>query len=187
MFRGTHFVQEMGGRFSGHLSILGVGKSLHAMLASARGEGSVAMRDGSISGLMVEAVGLDVAEALGLAIGHDVRVGIRCGRADIDIEHGKASLTRFLLDTSDSLLVATGSPDLGKEMLDVQVETRAKDFSLIDVTAPATAKGKFTRPEVEIGDIDPFPFFDTGDQKDLDCQKLLGAVIDPGHRNADSK
>ena len=186
LFQDTRFVQEMGGRFSGRLYILGVGESLHAMLASARGEGSVAMRGGSISGLMVEALGLDVAEALGLAIGHDVRVGIRCGRADVDLDHGKAALTRFLLDTTDSLLVATGSADLGKETLDVQVETRAKDFSLIDATAPVKVKGTFSKPQVEIGDIDSFPFFDPGDQEDLDCRTLLGNVTEPAHRDADS-
>lgn len=182
-FKNTRFVQEMGGSFSGHLYILGVGDSLNAMLASARGGGSVVMRGGSISGLMVEAIGLDAAEALSMVVTEDARVGIRCGRLDVDIEQGKASVTRFLLDTTDSLLVAQGSADLGQEMLDVQVEARAKDFSLIDLGAPVRVTGTFTEPDIAIGGIDLFPFLEMGEQKNLDCDDLLGDVAPHAHRD----
>jgi uncharacterized protein involved in outer membrane biogenesis len=181
VFKDTRFVQEMGGQFLGHLYVLGVGESLDAVMASARGQASVAMRDGSISGLMVEAIGLDVAEALGLALSEDAQVGIRCGRADADIEKGKATLTRFLLDTTDSLLVATGSAKLGEETLELYVEAREKDFSLIDASAPVHVYGNIAAPEVEVGDLEDFPLFEMGEQQDIDCETLLGDAVEHRH------
>jgi len=182
-FKHSQFVQEMGGEFSGHLYLLGVGDTLAKMLANSRGQGSISMRDGNISGLMVEAVGLDVAESLGLLVSDDVRVGIRCGRMDFDVEGGEARFTRFLMDTSDSLLVATGTLDLGKERYDIQVEAREKDFSLIDMTAPVHVAGAFDDPEVEIGGIDPFPFFKAGDQTDISCKELLSDATAQAHED----
>ena len=51
------------------------------MMGTARGQGAIAMREGSISGLIVEAAGLDIAEALVLVIGEDARVKITCGKS----------------------------------------------------------------------------------------------------------
>lgn len=179
-FQGTGFVQEMGGRFSGHAYLLGVGNSLAEVLATARGEAVVAMLEGSVSGLMVEAAGADVTEALGLVLGGDARVPIRCARADIGVEAGHADVSRLLIDTPDSLLVAKGFVDLAREYLEIQVEARAKDFSLIDINAPVRVWGPFRNLEYAIGGIDPFPFLELGGQEDLDCTRIVNEVLQSG-------
>ncbi len=177
-FEGTPFVQETGGLFSGHAYVLGAGKTVAEMMGAARGEGAIAMREGSISGLIVEAIGLDVAEALVLVVGDDARVGIRCGRVDLDVNEGKVNVARAVLDTTDSLLVGKGFVDLGKETFEVQIEARAKDFSLIDIAAPVRAYGSFADPSVAIGGVDPLPFFEMGDQENIDCESLIGGAVE---------
>jgi len=67
--------------------------------------------------------------------------------------------------------------DLGQEKFDVQVEARAKDFSLIDFAAPVRAYGPFTDPSVSIGGLDPLPFFEMGDQNDIDCASLISDAV----------
>ena len=180
LFTDTRFVQQMGGRFLGHLFLKGSGRSLHEVLADSHGSASLAMHDGSISGLMLEVIGLDVAEALSLVVSDDARVAIRCGRADMDIEHGTGKLTRFLVDTTDTLLVATGSVDLAKEQFDIYLEAREKDFSLIDASAPVHLHGSFDDVAFDIGDMDAFPLFNEGDQKDISCTELLADAIEHG-------
>ena len=184
-FEGTQFIKETGGRFSGHAYVLGVGKTVADMLGTARGEAAIAMREGAISGLLVEAAGLDIAEALTLVIGDDARIGILCGRIDLDVEEGKVSVERAIIDTTDSLLIGKGLVDLGQETFDVQIESRAKDFSLIDVAAPVRAYGSFTDPSVAIGGIDPLPFFEMGEQENINCDALIsdafGQQFKKGH------
>lgn len=176
-FKDTQFVQETGGRFFGHVYMLGVGKSVDQMMATARGQGSIAMRDGTVSGLIVEAAGLDVAEALVLVVGDDARVPIRCGRIDLDAEEGTVNIKRAIVDTADSVLVAKGDVQLGEESFQMQIEARAKDFSLIDIAAPVRVHGAFTDPSVTIGGIDPLPFLEMGEQESLDCDDLVGGAV----------
>ena len=184
-FKGSAFVQEMGGRFSGHLYLLGEGRNLDQMMASASGQGWIGMRDGTISGLMVEAIGLDIAEALVLAVGEDARVAIRCGRIDLDASAGKMTTKRAIIDTSDSTLLAQGIVNMKSETMDLQVEARPKDFSLIDMAAPVALSGSFKDPSISIGGLDPLPFLELGDATDLDCERLLGGKLSPAEVRED--
>lgn len=177
-FKDTRFVQEMGGRFFGNANVLGAGKTPKEMMETARGQGVVAMRDGSISGLIVEAAGLDVVEALALVIGKDARVPIRCGRIKLDVQEGTVKIKEAVVDTTDSLLVAQGSVRPAQQTFDMQIEARAKDFSLIDMAAPVRISGSFSNPSVAIGGLDPLPFFEEGDQQDIDCDKLLSGALE---------
>lgn len=172
-FQNSEFVQEMGGRFVGGVDLRGSGQSLADMLGTADGSVMLGMRDGSVSGLLVEAAGLDLVEALALLTGGDVAIGIRCGLLDATVTGGVARFERGVVDTTDSLLIVQGAADLGKEYVDVQIEAREKDFSLIDAAAPVRIEGPFSGPGLAIGGIDPLPFFEMGEQKDIDCGKLL--------------
>ena len=175
-FARTEFVQEMGGVLSGQIYLLGSGESLDTMVRSARGSGHLVMREGQMSALIVEAAGLDVAEALGVLIGGDVKVPIRCAVTAVKADNGAISLRRLAVDTEDSLIVGQGDIDLKSERMQIQIEARAKDFSLLDFSAPVVISGTFVDPSIGIGGIDPLPFFEMGDQKDVDCQVLINAA-----------
>lgn len=176
-FRNSDFFEQMGGRFFGRLYLLGVGHSVSEMMAVARGQGALAMRDGSISGLLVEAAGLDLIEALVLVIGDDARIPIRCARADVQVDNGVVQVKQGVVDTTDSTLVSKGQVDLGEEAFDLQIEARAKDFSLIDAAAPVRVYGPFSDPSFAIGGLDPLPFFEMGDQENIDCAALLRGAV----------
>lgn len=173
-FQDTQFVQEMGGEFTGTIYLLGSGQSLAEMMAQARGRASLGMTGGRISGLLVEAAGVDVAEALLLTVVGDTALAIRCARTDLVVTEGVAHLRRVIVDTTDSTLVARGRVDLGAQTLDLQIEARAKDFSLIDVAAPVRLQGPWQDPDVAIGGLDPLPFLELGQQGNVNCDRLLG-------------
>lgn len=201
-FRNSDFVKQMGGRFFGNVYVIGQGESLADMMASLNGDGAVAMRDGSISALLVEAAGLDLVEALGLVFTDDSRVAINCGRADLDVKGGQAIVRQAVIDTDDSVLIARGGLNLTAQEIDMQVEARAKDFSLIDMNAPVAVTGPLSDPGFSIGGLDPLPFFELGDQEDLDCAALVEGSLrlkrepgksgeardgEPGNENAEDR
>ncbi len=185
-FRDTNFVQEMGGLFSGHLYLLGEGESLDEIFASVGGTGWIAMRDGTISALLVEAVGLDAAEALVLVLDGDARVKIRCARIDVDVVDGKIDVSRAIIDTSDSILLAKGWVDLDSETLELQIEARPKDFSLIDLAAPVVISESIRDFSISIGGIDPLPFLELGQATDLNCARLLSGEISAAEVEAEN-
>jgi hypothetical protein len=143
------------------------------MLAAGNGDVVLGIQGGSVSGLLVEAAGLDLVEALALVIEGDAPIGIRCGLLEAKMEDGVARFGRGLVDTTDSLLVVGGAADLGEETVDVQIEAHEKDFSLIDAAAPVRVQGPFRDPSIAIGGVDPLPFFEMGDAEDIDCGRLL--------------
>lgn len=172
-FRGTKFVQEMGGRFAGSVSLNGTGFSVADILAQADGAASIIFEEGSMSGLVVEAIGLDLAEALAMLVTGDARIALDCGRVDMQVRSGRAKIVQAVADTSDSVIFADGSVNLGEERLDVKIQASSKDFSLIDAAAPVAITGPFRDPVIGIGNIDPLPFLEIGDQQDLDCSAII--------------
>jgi uncharacterized protein involved in outer membrane biogenesis len=160
-FKGSEFVEEMGGLFAGNLYLLGVGRSLAEIAATARGQGVVTYREGTVSGLLVEAAGLDVVEALALVVGEDTPVTVRCGGAGFEADGGRITIRQAFVDTSDSLLVAAGS---------------------LDMAAPVRVSGAIADPDFGIADLDPLPFFELGDQENIDCEaayKQLAQSVRP--------
>lgn len=178
-FQGTDFVDEMGGGVFGQLRLAGTGRTLDEILSAGRGGGHLATREGQVSGLMVEAAGLDVVEALALAVGEDQPVKIRCARVGFRIEDGLVKVRRAFAETNDSLLLADARVHLERKELEAQVEAREKDFSLIDLAAPVTLSGPFKDLGVAIGGVDPLPFMEMGETKDVDCKRLLRGA-EPG-------
>lgn len=89
-----------------------------------------------------------------------------------------------MISTTDSVIVFAGNLDLATEQVDVQVESRAKDFSAIDLSAPVLVSGSILDPELEIGGIEPLSIVERGDQEDLDCDALADniSVKAPGAR-----
>jgi hypothetical protein len=168
-FRETRFADELSGALDGELYVLGVGASVDALLASARGDAYVRMTGGSLSGLAVEALGLDVIEALALAVGADTRVPINCAVADLEISDGRARVQRAVIDTADSVIDISGQIDLTRETFVFDLRADAKDFSLIDATAPVRVAGPFLNPSVQIGPLEGIPLFELGDAPDVAC------------------
>lgn len=178
-FRGTEFVQEVGGNVEGQIYVIGSGRTIAELASTARGSGWLATKGGSISGLIVEGIGLDVVEALALFVGDDAMVPIRCGLVEFDAEGGTLFARRAIVDTSDSVVLARGSANLRDELLNMQVEARPKDFSLIDLATPIAISGSFEDPEISLGGLDPLPFFELGQAEDVNCGRLLASASAP--------
>jgi AsmA family protein len=172
-FRGTDFFDTTGGKIGADVDITGQGKSLAEVMGAADGKILLTMGGGAMSGLLIEAAGLDIAEALALYIGEDARVPIRCAAGHIDFTNGTAKFDRFIMDTTDSVLYFRGQSNLRKQTLMMDIFADAKDFSLLDMDAPVHLQGKIRQPEISIGKGVPIPIIEPGDAEDISCDLLL--------------
>lgn len=176
-FKGSQFFETTEGKIGGDIDISGQGKSLAEVMGSADGKTFFTMSGGALSGLLVEAAGLDITEALVLYIGDDARVPIRCAAGPIDLQKGVARFDRIIMDTTDSVLYIRGESNLRKELLKMDIFADAKDFSIFDVDAPVHLEGKIRAPEISIGKGVPIPLIEPGDAVDVDCNKLLAGKL----------
>lgn len=137
-------------RLNAELALDGRGDSVADVLARADGRARVALGPGVASRLLLEAAGLDVAEALAVLSTRDRAVRLDCGLADIAIARGVMTPRVLFVDTRDTILTAQGTIDLSDERLGLRVRAAPRDFSPLTVRAPIDVRGTFADPAVSI-------------------------------------
>jgi uncharacterized protein involved in outer membrane biogenesis len=172
-FKGSQFFDTTEGKIGADIDISGQGKSLADVMGTSNGKTFFTMKGGALSGLLVEAAGLDIAEALVLYVGDDARVPIRCGAGPINLTNGVAKFDRIIMDTTDSVLYINGESNLRKQTVILNIFADAKDFSVLDMDAPVHLEGKIRAPEISIGKGVPIPLIEPGDAEDVNCEQLL--------------
>ena len=192
-FADTRFEKTTRGFFGGNIALKGTGASLADVLASSNGDMEIIMAGGKISQLLIEASDVDIGEALPLFLGKDKSTAIRCGVIDFDVKDGMLDSKVVVLDTDDSLLQGKVAVDLKQEKLNVRLDAKPKDNSILSARVPITVSGKLKSPRVGIDAeragargaaavalgalISPFAallvFIEDGDAKNADCRALI--------------
>lgn len=173
-FKGSPYFDTTDGKIHAKVKLTGAGRSLAEVMGTAEGDVRLGMNGGALSWLLVELAGLDIGQALILYVTEDEKVPIRCGAGRIVLNKGDAAFDRFVVDTPDSVLYVRGHANLQTQIIDMEIEADAKDFSLLDIDAPVALKGKIRKPDISIGKGVPIPLIEPGDAEDVSCAQLLG-------------
>jgi uncharacterized protein involved in outer membrane biogenesis len=186
------------GTFGGHTKLTISGNSIRNMAASADGEIAVIMDGGQINSLIIEALGLDLGEALAvLAAGDEEKekgmVPVQCLVSRFEVQDGVMMTRALVLETSDSTVTGSGTIDLGQEALDITLLAHPKDASVLTASTPVAIKGTFRDPQIDVvseelaekglaalalGVVMPvigavLPFIETGDAQGVNCAALI--------------
>ena len=130
------------------MQLQGQGSSTAQILATLQGPVRLQVREGTLSHLLTEAVGLDLAQVLGVLVRGDEALPMRCARADLVVDQGVVQVRRAVLDNADSTLRVDGRIDLRQETLALRARARPKDFSPVSLRAPLLVTGTLAKPEV---------------------------------------
>jgi uncharacterized protein involved in outer membrane biogenesis len=127
--------------------VKGRGASVHDIMASLEGNGSLLMGKGKLQTTALdEWVGGATTMLSSLLPGSsDGYTAIQCAAAQIPINGGIAELKPAAVDTTNVLIAATGTVDLGKEQLDLQIDPRPKSTTLT-TAVPINVTGPLTKP-----------------------------------------
>jgi uncharacterized protein involved in outer membrane biogenesis len=134
------------GAIGGHFEFHGTGDSMHRILATADGQAGFAVGGGQLSLFLVELMGVDLAEAVGIMLTKDKPAEIRCMVADFAIEKGKMTARAMVADTTDTVFRGNGSIDLGREVFDMRVHAKPKDVSPVTLRSKLKLTGTFADP-----------------------------------------
>lgn len=143
--RTPHFLT---GELAGELKFAGTGRSTAAMLGSLDGRLHLWIRNGTVSHLLLEAIGLDIAEGLGLVIRGDRNLPLRCAAMSLKAEDGVLRTEAGVVDTPDTLVLLDGKVSLTDESFAIRLQARPHDRSLLSVRAPLRLRGTFAAPKV---------------------------------------
>lgn len=183
--RGGKAPSYLSGRMNAGVQVAGAGRSTAEILGSLDGSLRVHIQDGTISHLVIEGLGLDAAQALGVMIKGDASLPVNCNVIDLAIAQGVVTPRVFILDTPDSAIWVDGSMSLRSEALDLRAVISPKDFSLFSLRTPVHIDGTLAKPKVSLETgrlagkagaaallalINPIaavlPFVDTGDSEE---------------------
>jgi uncharacterized protein involved in outer membrane biogenesis len=173
------------GVFDASFDVSGAGRSTAQLLGSMDGRTDVTLRDGTMSHLVTEALGIDVAEALGVVMRGDRPLPLRCARLTFAVDDGVLTLQRGVLDNPDTTIRIGGTIDLRNEALGLVARARPKDVSPVSLRSPITITGTLSEPQIGVkgarlgarvfgaialGAVFPplalLPLFDPGEGKD---------------------
>ncbi|MEO8123111.1 MAG: AsmA family protein [Burkholderiales bacterium] len=138
------------GELDAYMKVRGAGASTASILASLDGDAQATIRHGTVSHLVTEILGIDVAQALGVAVRGDDALPLRCARLDLNIDKGILVPRVAIFDNRDSTVRLTGNLNLRDEAIALRATTSPKDFSLVALRAPVIVSGTLGAPHVEI-------------------------------------
>ena len=138
------------GVLDARLTLRGQGRSVAEIFATLNGETHAVVRDGTFSHLLTEAIGLDLAQALGVALRGDRSLPLRCARLDAPVRQGVLVARFAVLDNADSTLRLSGQVNLRDETVALRIVALPKDFSPLSLRAPVTVGGTLAAPVVAI-------------------------------------
>ena len=141
-------VGYVSGALGGNAQLKGEGKSSAKLLASLDGTARMWVRDGTVSHILVEAAGIDVAQALGVYVKGDDKLPMQCALAQFDIVNGKVMPEVFVIDTKDTTMLIDGDLSLATESLDLRMTAHPHDFSPLALRTPVKVMGTFDDPHI---------------------------------------
>jgi uncharacterized protein involved in outer membrane biogenesis len=140
----------LGGVLAATTKVQGSGRSTAEILASLEGRAQLRLHEGSMSHLVTEWLGIDLAQALGVKLRGDRPLALRCGVLDLGVERGVALVRRGVLDNRDSTIRIDGRIDLREEKLALRATSHPKDFSPLALRTPVLVSGTLADPQVGI-------------------------------------
>lgn len=138
------------GELRGELKLSSAGTSTAQLLGNLDGTARAVVRDGTISHLAVEAMGIDLAQGLGVYVRGDNSLPLNCAVVAVDAKNGVVTPRVAVFDTRDSTIAVTGRVDLRNELLDLRAEVKPKDFSIAALRSPLHVRGTFSKPDIGV-------------------------------------
>lgn len=154
----------LSGELHGSAALAGKGDSTAAMLGSLNGSLNLWVKRGEISQLLIEAMGLDIAEALGVVVQGDEKLTMQCAIIAMNAQQGVLKPEAAIIDTRDTTVFAQGDISLAQEKLNLTITAKPKDKSPVTLRSPIMVQGTFASPQVDL-------------QKRKVGLKLLGAAV----------
>jgi AsmA family protein len=206
MFPASKLAGASSGTMGGRAKLDANGNSIAQMLASANGESALIMDGGSVSELMLRLSNLDIANSIGVLLGGDKQVPIRCMVGNFKAVDGDFKVEALVLDTPKVNISGSGDVNFSDESLHLRLVSQDKGFSLASLRGPIAITGSFktplVRPEVggalargglavALGAVTAgigalVPLLDFGKDKNSNCTALMShAKSDAGVKASD--
>lgn len=167
-------LQASVGEINGDASLSAVGNSVASLLGASSGEIKTSINQGTVSKLLLEAIGLNIGNVILTRLVGDKQVKLNCMVTDFGVTNGLMQMRAFIIDTDDAFLDVRGNINLAQEQLDLIITSNSKGPRVgADSGVPAMNAGGAIAPASLAPVAAPIPLINSGPGKDSDCTRLL--------------
>lgn len=139
------------GELDGSIQLAGNGDSVAAMLGSANGSARFYVSSGTISKQLLDMAALNLGSVVvARFFGADKEVPIRCMAADFQVKDGVAHASLMRLSAADAYIDGSGSIDLRRERVDLQLKPQSTSWKLFTLRSPLQVSGPLAQPQVQV-------------------------------------
>ena len=136
------------GKVDVKLNVKGRGASVRALMAGLDGRVRIVTEGGKIDSGLLNFVSSDISSALPF-INSKGDKEIRCGVVDFDIREGQDTVKTLVFETGGMSMIGTGGINLRDETLDLRIDPRAKNVSLLKLAMlPVNVGGTLAEPSI---------------------------------------
>jgi AsmA family protein len=150
MFPKVESMHASVGQLHGDAALSATGNSIAALLGSSNGELNAVITQGSVSKLILEAMGLNIGGTVAAMLFGDRQVRLNCMVADLGVKDGLMQTRVFTADTSDALIDVKGTIDFASEKLALKIYTDTKGMRLLSLRSPLHLEGTFKNPDIGV-------------------------------------
>lgn len=150
LFPTSKTMQQALGEVNGDGALSATGNSPARLAATSNGEIKLLVEQGAISAFLMEAAGLNVANAVVERLFGNRDAKINCAAADFVVTNGLLDSKLFLVDTSDAIINIDGTIDLKTEAMNLSIKPHTKGFRIFSLRSPLYVKGSFKDPHIGV-------------------------------------
>ena len=150
LFPNIDGMQATVGEINADLTLNATGNSVASLLGASNGELRGVVSEGSVSKLLLEAMGLNIGSVVLTKLAGDKQVKLNCMVTDFAVSNGVMKSRLFVVDTSDARIDIGGTVNLGNEQLDLTLRPDAKSMRVLSLRAPIYVRGTFKEPDLSI-------------------------------------
>jgi uncharacterized protein involved in outer membrane biogenesis len=147
---GARSMRASFGELHGDAKLSAQGNSVAELLAHSNGELKAVVSRGTISHLVLETAGLNVANIVMVKLFGDDQIVLNCLASDFSVTNGLMQVRVFRLETADATVGVTGQINLGSERLDLHVKPENKTLRIFTLRSPLYVSGTFKHPNVGV-------------------------------------
>jgi len=186
-------MQATAGQINADAKLSATGNSVASLLATSNGELKALVSEGTVSKMLLEMAGLNVANIVVTKLFGDKQVELNCVAADFAVQDGVARTRSFIVDTEEAIITVDGAINLAGEQMELRIRPETKALRIFSLRAPLYVRGPFSKPDVAIDKgmlamkaggaaalavvaaplAALLPLINTGPGEDSDCARLL--------------
>lgn len=150
MFPTVALMQKSSGEADGDVALSGAGNSVAALLGTSNGELKLLVNGGTVSDLLLEEAGLNLANIAADRLFGDKPVKINCVAADFVDKDGLLDTRLFVFDTADATVSIDGTVNLKTERLDFTMHPHSKGIRILSLRSPLYLRGTLKNPQAGV-------------------------------------